>query len=77
MERVAFDYAKLKGRIIEKCGSQKAFADKLGITEATMTSKLAGSTYFSQNEIIRSMDILDIEPGSVTAYFFTPRVEKS
>lgn len=77
MDRIAFDYSKLKGRIIEKCGTQKNFAEQLGISEATMTSKLTGLTYFSQNEIIRAMNILSIEPGTATDYFFTPRVEIS
>ncbi len=74
MERVVFDYSKLKGRIVEKCGSQRAFANKLNITEATMTAKLMGNTYFSQSEILKSIKILDIEPGTVSEYFFAARV---
>lgn len=74
MERILFDYSKLKGRIVEKCGSQKSFADQLRISEPTMTSKLSGATYFTQSEINRAMAILDLEPGTVSEYFFTPRV---
>jgi transcriptional regulator with XRE-family HTH domain len=69
-----FDYSKLKGRITEKCGTQKAFAELLGITEGTLTSKLKGHTYFTQAEIHRSSEILDLEPGSLTLYFFTKMV---
>ena len=76
MEKLKFDYSKLKGRITEKCGSQKAFASLLGITEGTLTSKLLGYTYFTQQEIIRAIEILDIEPAEVTLYFFTCKVEK-
>jgi hypothetical protein len=54
MEKIKFNYSKLKGRIIEKCGSQKAFAELLGITEGTLTSKLLGYTYFTQDEIFKS-----------------------
>lgn len=70
MPRTKFDYSKLKGRITEKCGTQKAFAELLGITEGTLTSKLQGHTYFTQVEILRSLKILDIEHGKVTLYFF-------
>ena len=71
MEKVVFDYSKLKGRIKEKCDTQKAFAELLGITEGTLTSKLQGYTCFTQEEILKSIDILDIEHGDVALYFFT------
>lgn len=71
MEKMKFDYSKLKGRIIEKCGTQKAFAELLGITEGTLTSKLLGYTYFTQDEIFRSLKILEIEFNKATLYFFT------
>lgn len=74
MDRVIFDYSKLKGRIIEKLGSQKIFAERLGVSDATMTSKLTGKTYFSQDEILKAIDILAIEPGRTTDYFFTAKV---
>ena len=71
MEKLKFDYSKLKGKITEKYDTQKAFADSLGITEGTMTAKLHGYTYFTQDEIMRSVGLLDIDPGEVTLYFFT------
>ena len=55
----------------EKCGAQMVFADRLGVTQGTLTSKLQGHTFFTQPEIFRSMDILDIDPSEVTLYFFT------
>ena len=71
MKRTMFDYSKLKGRITEKCGTQKAFAELLGVSECTLTSKLRGHTYFTQDEVYRSSKILDLEPGSLTLYFFS------
>ena len=71
MARPKFSYSKLKGRIIEKCGTQRAFAELLGISECTLTSKLQGHTFFSQPEIYRAIQILDIKPSEVTLYFFT------
>ena len=71
MQKVKFNYSKLKGRITEICGTQKAFAEQLGITEGTLTSKLLGYKYFSQDEILRSLEILGISAGRTTDYFFT------
>ena len=76
MEKIFFDYSKLIGRIHEKFGSQKAFAKALGVTAATLSNKLTGIYYFSQHEIERCIVLLEIEPGDVTEYFFTVRVEK-
>ena len=75
MERTTFDYSKLKGRIKEKCGSQKAFAERLGVTEATMTAKLNCDTYFTQGEILRSSGILEIQQDNLGKYFFTEKVQ--
>jgi transcriptional regulator with XRE-family HTH domain len=77
MEKIKFDYSKLKGRITEKCSTQKAFAELLGITEGTLTSKLQGYTYFTQDEILKAVGLLDIEPNCVDGYFFTVAVGKT
>ena len=70
MAKRQFNYSKLKGLITEKCGTQKAFADLLGINESTLTGKLRGKTYFSQEEIYRAIDILEIDHGQISQYFF-------
>lgn len=75
MKKIKFDYSKLRGRIIEKCGSQKAFAKLLGVAECTLTSKLNGYTSFTQAEILQSVEILDL--NEVTPYFFTVAVGKA
>lgn len=74
MEKIFFDYSKLAGRIKEKYGSQKAFSDALGVSEASLSNKMTGIYYFSQAEIEKSIRLLDLEPGSVSDYFFTQRV---
>lgn len=74
---IFFDYSKLSGRIKEKFGSQKAFAKALGVSCSTMSNKITGIYYFTQPEIKMSIKLLDLEPGSVTDYFFTRKVEKS
>ena len=74
MEKLTFDYSKLAGRIREKFGTQKAFAEALGISEGTLSMKMNGTYYFTQPEIEKAVRILDLEAGSVSEYFFTPKV---
>ena len=74
MEKLCFDYSKLNGRIREIVGTQKNFAKSMGLSTATISAKLTNKTYFDQAEIQRAIDILDIERGSVSAYFFTQKL---
>ena len=75
MEKVTMDYSKLRGKIIEKCGSQKAFAELLGVTNTTLTLKINSKRYFTQQEILKSANILGISPEHISMYFFTKKVQ--
>lgn len=66
-----YDYSKLSGRIVEKCGTQSAFAKKMGISERTVSLKLNNKICFKQNEIENAMDILDLSFSQIPLYFFT------
>lgn len=77
MKKVTFDYSKLKGRIKEKCDTQRKYAVALGINEGTLAAKLSNKSYFTQSEIEKSIRILNLDPGTVSSYFFTTRVEKT
>lgn len=70
----AFDYSKLRGRIVEKFGTQKQFGKAMNISEASLTLKLAGTSNFTQGEIYRAMSLLELEGSAIAQYFFTPRV---
>ena len=74
MEKLIFDYSKLCGRIIEKCGNHREFAKAINVSPTTLSLKLNNKTYFSQAEIQRAIPVLGIEPGSVYRYFFTLRI---
>ncbi len=65
-----YEYRKLIGRIIEKYGTRKAFAEKLGISENSMSLKLNGKTGFSQDEMNRWSDLLGIDVSEIGDYFF-------
>ncbi len=74
---MAFWYGKLRGRIIEKYGSNKAFAEAMGISEASVSSKLSNGASFFQSQITKACYLLDIPKEEVGAYFFTEDVQKS
>lgn len=74
---MSFDYSKLKGRITEKCKTQCRFAELLGLSKATVTAKLQSKSGFTQEEITRILEILEIEKSDISDYFFTPKVQKT
>ena len=74
MGRTIFDYSKLRGQIAEKCGSQKRFANAMGVTPSAISLKLNNKLYFSQDDILRAISVLGIEPVSISSYFFTRKL---
>ena len=73
---MAFEYAKLRGKIREVFNSQAAFAAAMHISTTTLSNKLNGKIDFSQSEIHQAIDLLGLSQVDVTAYFFTPKVQK-
>lgn len=73
---MAFDYCKLRGRIIEKFGSQTLFAEALDVSQRTLSLKLNNKIFFSQAEINKTIKLLDIEPIEIDQYFFAQKVQK-
>lgn len=67
---MAFNYNKLRGRIKERCKTEKAFADELGITVQTLSSRFNHGTNFKQPEIAKATEILEIAPEEIATYFF-------
>lgn len=65
-----YQYRKLKGKIVEKYGTQKAFADALDISENSLSLKLNGKTGFSQKDIIKWSLLLDIDQAEYQSFYF-------
>lgn len=68
---MSYNYGKLRGKIKEVCGTQDVFAEKLGIGRVTLSQRLNNQSEFSQDEIYRTCDILNIEKKEIPLYFFT------
>lgn len=72
---MAFDYSKLKGRIVEKCGSQCEFARRFGWSERTLSLKMNGKVAWKQDEICKALSLLNLSEDDVQEYFFTIKVQ--
>lgn len=63
-------YAKLRGRIREKFGTQDAFAKAMEMHPASMSSKLTGKTEWTRAEIEKACVLLEIPLAEAHLYFF-------
>ena len=74
---MAFDYSKLRGRIIEKFGSLSAFAIAIGKPLNTISRKLNGGIGISMQDIREwsEEDMLDIPAEQYHVYFFKEKVQ--
>lgn len=72
---MAYDYAKLNGKIFEKCGTQAVFAERMGLSERTISLKLNNKVAFKQPEIQKALLILGLTESDIQAYFFTLKVQ--
>ena len=73
---MVFRYNKLRGRIVEVCGTQAKFAEKIGQSEQNVTAKLAGRSSFTQDNIVTWCNALDIDQSDIGSYFFACEVSK-
>ncbi len=71
-----YDYSKLKGRIKECFSSQSEFAQKLGISDASLSYKLNNRKAFDQEQINKAIEIFNLSAQETMDYFFTKQVDK-
>lgn len=64
-----YKYDKLLGRIVEKCGTQAMFAEKMNLSERSVSLKLNGKRPWNQLEIARACDVLGIPMTEIDCYF--------
>lgn len=71
-----FDYSKLRGRIREKFGSEKKFAEALGVSNVSVSNKFNKKDGgLSQETILKWAELLEIPKEKIGVYFFTPKVQ--
>ncbi len=72
---MAFNYNKLKGRIIEIFGSQYEFAKAINWSERTLSLKLNGKVPWKQSDILKAVSLLKLTENDIQEYFFTLEVQ--
>lgn len=71
---MAYDYSKLRGKIVEKYSTISAFSKDLGLTSESVSMKLNNKREFSQREIDKACELLGIKNSEMKSYFFTKKV---
>lgn len=69
-----YDYSKLRGRIVEKYGTIKAFAEALGVSNVTISEKLNNKVGITRKDIETWSNILDISECDYGVFYFARNV---
>lgn len=77
MKTIIFDYSKLRGKIKECMGTERTFAEKMGMSQQALSSRLNNKTEFTDSEIYAGKNILHLTADDIGTYFFTQKVQKS
>lgn len=72
-----FDYSLLYDRMAEYRYNQSSLANAIPISRTSINNKLQGKNLFTQWEIKRICEILDIPPTKMGKYFFDQSVRKT
>ena len=72
---MAFNYDKLKGKIIEGFGTQYKFAEAMGWSERTLCLKLSSNRAWKQPDICKAIFLLNFDKEDIPAYFFERKVQ--
>lgn len=71
---MAFDFSKLRGRIIEKFGSCDRFAAAMGRSKVWLSSRLNNVVQWRSAEMREAALLLEIPLEEIPVYFLTPKV---
>ena len=72
-----FDYRKLRGRIVERYGSQSKFVKEFGVSNNTFSQKMNNKVRFTSDDIIKMTKLLEIPIHDIGPYFFDILVSKN
>lgn len=77
MDKATFDYRKLRGRIKEKFATEQTFANAMGLGRVSLSGRLNNKMQFTQQEIRRAHEVLEIPACEIPTYFFKEKVQES
>lgn len=67
---------KLQARIIEKYGTQAAFAEALGMDKTTLSRLISEGREWKGSKMMKAIELLNIPNNEIDDYFFVPAVEE-
>ena len=70
---MSFNYARLRGKIREVLGSETALALALGMSRSTISMKLNGKAEWSQQEMLKVVELLGEPISEVNNLFFAQK----
>lgn len=73
---MSFEYSKLRGKIREVFNTQEAFAEAMEMSTTSISAKLNNKVEWSQKEIDKAAESLNIPKAEIPVYFFTPKVQE-
>lgn len=71
---MAYKTDKLEARIIERFGTQKAFAAAIGTSRSVICRYLKEGRDWRGSTLMKAVRVLDIPQDEIESYFFEPRV---
>ncbi|MCB7320145.1 DUF739 family protein [Lacrimispora sp. 210928-DFI.3.58] len=72
---MAFDYSRLRGRIVEIFGTQACFAVAMGWSERTLSLKMNGLRAWKQPDICKAVALLKLSDKDIPSFFFKSKVQ--
>lgn len=72
-----FNYNKLRGRIVELYGTIGKFSEVYENSETVLSKKLNNHVAFTQKEIAKLCELLQIDKCDIGDYFFTFEVQRN
>ncbi|HBG1534365.1 TPA: DUF739 family protein [Clostridioides difficile] len=74
---MTYNYNSLTRRIKEKFNTQKNFSKRIGLSRTSLNLRLNNKREFSQEEILKSIKVLDLKEEDIPEYFFKLKVHKT
>lgn len=71
---MSYDYSRLQGRIREKFGTHEKFATAINLSRVSLSLSLNSKREFTQDEINKTIEVLDLGVEDIPAYFFKQKV---
>ena len=71
---MAYQTDKLEARIVERFGTQKAFAQAIGASRSAVCRYIKEGRDWRGSTLIKAIRVLEIPEDEIEAYFFEPRV---